>query len=462
MRLDRQHLRSVVGTVRFRITAVATVLVALMLTFTGVILVLAQRHVLIDGVDNSLRQRADEVVSLGPEEWPSRRWATPNDEDNVVQVLDVDGRVVTQSANVPADYGPLVAPPSGSRDAFRERHVPVDEDEFRLLSRRVTIERHVYVVHVGATIDEIHESGEVLGNLLLLVIPLVTAVLAALVWWLTGRTLQPVEAIRSGVAAMGGSDLDHRVPEPPGDDEIARLARTMNAMLDRVEESQRRQQRFVSDASHELRTPLTRIRSELEVDLAHPEQTDLVAAQQRVLGETIEMQGLVDDLLHLARSDAGALRGTMHPIDVDDLVLREARRLRERGRVSVDVSGVSAAQTIGDESGLARMVRNLADNAERHADGKVTFSLVELNGSLELEVQDDGPGIDPDDRDRIFERFTRLDDSRTREDGGVGLGLAIVHEIVTRHHGTVAAEDPSPGPGARLVVRLPVAPEAAA
>ena len=464
MKLDRSRLRSIVGTVRFRITALATVLVALVLTLTGFVLVTAQRHVLTQGVDSTLRQRVDAIIDLGPDGWADRRWGAPNDEDNVTQVLDEDGDVVTQSANMPDDYGALLSPPTGFGDSYRERHVPIDDDEYRLLSRRARLDGDIYIIHVGTDIDEIHEGAEVLGHLLLGMIPFVTVLLAALVWILTGRTLRPVEAIRSGVAAMGGSDLDHRVPVPPGDDEIARLARTMNAMLDRVEEAQRRQQRFVSDASHELRTPLTRIRSELEVDLAHPEQTDLVAAQRRVLGDTIEMQGLVDDLLHLARADAGALRGVMEPVDVDDLVLREARRLRERGQVTVDVSGVSAAQTVGDAADLGRMVRNLADNAEHHAHGTVRFTLAEQDGSLELEVLDDGPGIAAADRERIFERFTRLDDARARDSGGVGLGLAIVREIVARHNGTVAAADPpaGSGPGARLVVRLPVAPEPSA
>jgi signal transduction histidine kinase len=352
-----------------------------------------------------------------------------------------------------------VAPtPSSSGNQYQTlHHTPLDVDELRLLSRRVQIGGTAYVIHVGTDMDDIEEGAEVLTHLLAGVIPVVTVLLGLVVWWLVGRTLRPVEAIRSGVAAMGGSDLDHRVPVPPGDDEIARLARTMNSMLDRVEEARRRQQRFVADASHELRTPLTRIRSELEVDLAHP-PADPADTQRRVLGEAVEMQRLVDDLLHLARSDAGAAAGTVAPVDVDDLVLREARRLRERGRVAVDVSGVSAAQTVGHAADLGRMVRNLAENAERHATSTVRFGLAEHDDTVELVVADDGPGIPPEDRDRVFERFTRLDGARAREGGGAGLGLAIVQEIVTRHHGTVAIADAvgsDDGAGARLVVHLP-------
>jgi signal transduction histidine kinase len=174
-----------------------------------------------------------------------------------------------------------------------------------------------------------------------------------------------------------------------------------------------------------------------------------------VLEEAVEMASLLDDLLHLARSDAGHARGDRSPVDVDDLVLREARRLRDRGRVDVDVHGVSAAQTSGDAGQIARVLRNLADNAERHADAVVRFALAEEGDDVVLVVADDGPGIAPEDRRRIFERFTRLDEARARDEGGTGLGLAIAREIVARHGGTIAATDPDDGGGARFVVHLP-------
>ncbi|HMG43491.1 MAG TPA: HAMP domain-containing sensor histidine kinase [Acidimicrobiales bacterium] len=467
----RAQWRSHVGTVRFRLTALAAVVVLVVLALTGVGLVTAQRELLTDGVDTTLRQRADEIEALlrsdHPDDAFDRVWGGRGDEDNVVQMVDDDGKVLNQSANIATHGRPIAEDPVGYDDAFHTvDDLPVDDDDFRLLSRIVPVDgldTDWVVVHVATDIDEVRESAEVLGALLLWVIPIVTILLAVVVWWLTGRTLRPVEAIRSEVALMGGSDLDTRVPVPPTDDEIARLARTMNAMLDRVEQAQRRQQRFVADASHELRTPLTRIRSDLEVDIAHPQRADRAATEQRVLDEALAMQGLIDDLLHLAKADAGANRAAFAPVDVDDLVLREARRLRDRGRVDVDVHAVSAGQTVGDAGQLARLVRNLADNAERHADGTVRFSLTEDDDQLVLVVADDGPGIPAEDRVRIFERFTRLDDARTRDAGGAGLGLAIVQEIVSRHHGTVAAVDPTTNgdgtaDGARFEVHLPRTP----
>ena len=473
----RTRWRSHVGTVRFRITALAALVVLVVLGLTGVALVTAQRELLTDGVDTSLRQRADEIEELLRSDDPGaalrRTWGGRGDEDNVVQLVGDDGQVLNQSANISTHGEPIADDPSGSGDDFHTvDNLPVDDDDFRLLSRSVPVDgleaTDRVVIHVATDFTEIHEGAEVLTDLLRWVIPIVTGLLAVVVWWLTGRTLRPVEAIRTEVSLMDGSDLHTRVPVPPTDDEIARLARTMNAMLDRVEQAQRRQQRFVADASHELRTPLTRIRSDLEVDITHPDRADREATEQRVLDEALGMQSLLDDLLHLAKADAGANGSALAPVDVDDLVLREARRLRDRGRVAVDVRAVSAAQTLGDAGQLARMVRNLADNAERHAETTVRFSLTEKDDQLVLVVADDGPGIPADDRTRIFERFTRLDDARSRDAGGAGLGLAIVQEIVTRHHGTVAAVDPalspSPSPsdngshGARLEVRLPCTP----
>jgi signal transduction histidine kinase len=243
-------------------------------------------------------------------------------------------------------------------------------------------------------------------------------------------------------------------PQPTGGDEIARLAHTMNAMLDRVETSVRRQQRFVADASHELRSPLTRIRSELEVDLAHPATADLAATHRSVLEETAALQRLLEDLLQLARSDAGVTAPRRERLDLDDIVLRDAHRLHAEGRVEVDASGVFAAQIHGDPEQLARAVRNLTDNAARHATGVVSVSLAEQDGAAVLSVADDGPGIPTDQHERVFERFTRLDQARTPGAGGAGLGLAITREIVERHGGTITI-DADHRPGTRFVVVLP-------
>jgi signal transduction histidine kinase len=440
------------GTVRFRITALATILVAAVLAIAAVGLVVTQQRVLTGGVDEAIEQRADDLEGLLASGSIGDAMAGSRDDDVAVQVVGSDGSVRSASPGV-AGAPPLAdPPPAGRRQSIRtSEDVPGADGPVRILSRRVDGSA---VLHVAGSLDDVQEAARTLATSLLVAIPVVVALLAALIWWLVGRTLRPVDAIRAEVATISGSELQRRVPEPAGDDEIARLARTMNTMLDRVEEASVRQQRFVADASHELRSPLTRIRSELEVDLAHPETADLPATHHSVLDETVGLQQLVDDLLHLARADAGAADGRVETVDLDDLVLREARRLRDGQRVAVDVSRISAAQVRGDPGQLQRIVRNLADNAQRYAASTVTFGLVERAGCAQLTVADDGPGVPPEQRERIFERFTRSDDARTRDAGGAGLGLAIVRELVERHGGTVRIEA---GAGGCFVVRLPLA-----
>jgi signal transduction histidine kinase len=427
--------------------------VAAALVATGVALVVAQRRLLTANVEYAVKVGADDLaarVAAGPVSG-----TLTGVQGGTAQVVAPDGRVLAASADLGGRPPIGRPPPAGRRQSLRSvPSLPGSNDPYRVLSRRVDGRDGPLLLYVAGALDDVDESTGVLATTLTVAIPGLTAVLAALIWSLVGRTLRPVEAIRAEVAAIGGSDLHRRVPQPAGDDEIARLARTMNAMLDRVEDATGRQQRFVADASHELRSPLTRIRSELEVDLAHPDTAALASTQRSILDETIALQRLLEDLLHLARSDAGALTTRHEPVDLDDVVLRAAEGLRADGRVKVDISAVSAAQVLGDPDQLGRCVRNLTDNAARHAASTVTLALSEHDHSAVLSVADDGPGIPADQRDRVFERFTRLDEARSATAGGTGLGLAITREIIQRHHGSIAI-DPAHRPGTRIVVTLP-------
>jgi signal transduction histidine kinase len=263
---------------------------------------------------------------------------------------------------------------------------------------------------------------------------------------------------------MSERHLDRRVPVPGADDEVARLARTMNGLLDRLETAVATQRRFVADASHELQSPLASARTDLEVALAHPEATDWTITGADLLEENRRMERLVQDLLYLARADESAHRPLPTPVDLDDVVLAEAARLRGYRRIQVDTSRVAPAAVLGRREELTRAVRNLLDNAERYAASTVHVELSEEDegGWATLVVSDDGPGIPPEHREVVFTRFTRLDEARDRAGGGAGLGLAIVREIVTAHGGTVVVADHDgrqvPNPGARLVVRLPARP----
>jgi signal transduction histidine kinase len=288
-------------------------------------------------------------------------------------------------------------------------------------------------------------------------VPLLVALVGAIAWFVVGRALRPVEAMRAEVAEITAQDLGRRVPVPRARDEIGRLATTMNDMLDRLQHSAERERRFVADASHELQSPLASSLADLEVALAHPESTQWEATARAVVADNERMTRLVGDLLFLAQSDNnGASQPRRTLVDLDDVVREEVSRLRPPEGLVVDVSGVSPAEVRGDADQLARVVRNLLENAGRYARTAITVT-VSTNGTgrTELTVADDGPGVPADQRDRIFERFTRLDDSRSRATGGTGLGLAIAREIVESHRGTIDLDESASG--ARFVVHLPAA-----
>jgi signal transduction histidine kinase len=287
------------------------------------------------------------------------------------------------------------------------------------------------------------------------------------VWVVTGRALRPVERLRRQVDSIEASDLSRRVDA--GDDELGALAATMNRMLGRLEQSQAVQRRFVSDASHELRSPLATMRQYAELAVAHPETVPAGELGEVVIAEGERMQDLVEGLLLLARLDEGQ-RPPTAPVDLDDLVLREADRLRRTGgrpgerstAVEVDTSGVGPGRVEGNDRLLARVVRNLVDNASRHAEGRVELrvhSESTVRGERVLfTVADDGAGVPSEDRERIFDRFTRLDEGRARDVGGSGLGLAIVRDVVQAHGGTVtvgAGDGRGEGAGAAFTVDLP-------
>ena len=310
------------------------------------------------------------------------------------------------------------------------------------------------VVEVAASLDNAVRGVDTLKRSLYLATPALIAMVAWLVWLVVGRAFRPVSAIRNEVETISSSTIDRRVPVPDSDDEVARLASTMNAMLDRLEGAQVRQREFVSDASHELRSPIASMRAELEVALAHPEHAEWNVVATRVLRERDRLERLVDDLLQLARLDEGvALRKVV--LDLDDIVLAEATHARP---VTIATSGVSAGRIVGDAGALEQLVRNLFDNAARHAKQAVSVDLFLDDSTAEvvLRVDDDGAGVPLADRTRIFERFTRSDVGRGRTIGGAGLGLALVQRIVRAHSGTVLCTD-APAGGARFEMRFPAA-----
>ncbi|MEW9529057.1 sensor histidine kinase [Microbispora sp. NPDC049125] len=278
-------------------------------------------------------------------------------------------------------------------------------------------------------------------------------------WKVAGRTLRPVEGIRTRLAAINVDDLGTRVPEPSGHDEVARLARTVNGTLSRIEEAKqvteralRQQREFAADASHELRTPLAALRAQLEEAQLHPDQTDLKDLLDHALGDLDRLESIITDLLLLARVGACASAERL-PIDLTGLIREEVERRSDQVPVRLRLEGGLMVEAVRGH--LARLLTNLLDNAQRHATSVVEVSLRSDGTAVELSVDDDGDGVPEGERERIFERFTRLDAARSRDRGGTGLGLAIARDIAKAHCGTLTARK-SPSGGARFVLRLPI------
>ncbi|MEU7524242.1 HAMP domain-containing sensor histidine kinase [Saccharothrix sp. NPDC042600] len=291
------------------------------------------------------------------------------------------------------------------------------------------------------------------GSAAVLLIGLFTTVVSLA----TGRVLRPVEAIRRSMADITEQDLTCRVPTPRADNEIARLATTVNATLDRLETAVEENRRFVADASHELRSPITALRAELEIASAHPGQADWPAVVDAALADTQRLQTLATDLLLLARLDHAPSAVTA-TVDLTDVIRDHTAHRRTRHTLAVAVPD-RPVLVRGSKALLDRLLGNLLDNAERHATTTITVNLTTGTDQAVLDVADDGPGIPPEDRERVFDRFTRLDDARTRATGGTGLGLPIARRIATTHNGTLHATDHH---GARFTVTLPLAaPESA-
>jgi signal transduction histidine kinase len=381
----------------------------------------------------------DSVISVGDE------------EEEFVQVIDVDGRVIASSENLEG-HGPVAhLAPGRAREI---RGLPFEDDPFLTVAVSATTPQGELTVVSGSTLETVTESTQAVTGILVAGVPLLVIVVGAVTWRVVGRALAPVEAMRAEAETISTRELHRRVPDPLGTDEIARLAATMNRMLARLEEGHARQRRFVSDASHELRSPIATIRQHAEVARSHPDETSLGELVQVVLEQNARLQDLVDGLLLLTKLDEGTVRVRTDSVDLDDILFEEADRLRGTTDVRIDTSGVSAGRVSGDGEQLGRLVRNLTDNAVRHARHTVALSLRESEGGVVLFVDDDGRGIPASERTRVFERFVRFEEARDRDSGGSGLGLAIVAEIAAAHGGTVVAAE-GPLGGARLEVRFP-------
>ncbi|WP_217131054.1 cell wall metabolism sensor histidine kinase WalK [Streptomyces sp. AC558_RSS880] len=472
------------GSVRARATLGATLVVAVALVAAGTAVLLSLRSNLTAEAGTQAERSARAVASELAARTPYGGLSGLDGDDGPVQIVDEDGKLVAGSEDLErisgtattevkprpsapgddddddsedsddsdggGDSDESLAPGEiGHETTFSNGSATIDGDteDYRFAAVEVESPDHGRLtVHAGAPLAAEHSAVRTALTVMLIGFPLLLVVVAAVTWLVTGRALRPVEGIRSEMAAITASeDLARRVPEPATHDEIARLARTTNETLAALEASVERQRRFVADASHELRSPIASLRTQLEVAAAHPELLDLDGAVE----DTVRLQHLAADLLLLARLDAGE-RPADARVDLSALAREEAA-----GRTGVTVDA-EPVEVTGSRGQLGRVLANLLDNGRRHARERVTVTVRREGDRAVLAVADDGEGVAEADRERIFERFVRLDAARSRDDGGAGLGLAIARDVAVRHGGTLTA-GAAPAGGALFELRLPLA-----
>jgi len=430
------------SSVRSRATIGATVILAIALAIGSIASAVLLQRALTSDAQSQLIDRVDEVEGLIASGLPSRLLAATGFQTGQVQVVDSSHTVVaiTQGLATATRLDVIDPPPVG-----QERHATVDGEsitgtpgqQYRVVARTVPSAIGPLTIYAVTSLDSARRAERYLQHSLLIGLPLLVALAAWLVWWVVGRALAPVDAMRTEVDRIEAEDLSGRVEPGSSDDEIANLGLTLNRMLDRLEEASDRQQLFAAAASHELRSPLSTIRTELEVGLAYPDRTEWSKVAEDSLIEVARLEELTRDLRTLTRSRS--VRGDkVTPVELSALVAGEVALRRPPRHVTYN-SAIDRATIVGDADAVVQVVRNLFDNAERHAATEIRVAVTDGADGATLTVANDGPPIPAEERERIFEPFMRLDEARSLDIGGSGLGLAIVRSIMTGLGGTIVA-----------------------
>lgn len=442
------------SSVRVRVTATALLAVAVAVVVIALVVAAGLHHDRRKALTASATEQAQEIMSFNPGlRRPLILPPKATVQSGLVQVV-ADGQVLGSSRPL-RFLGPLWAPGQSEVQPVPDQLAAIAPDGW-VVAVPVSGGRTKAAVVVVISMEQYDHSISEVTTLLEWTSAVLLAFLAVVCWFSVGRALRPIESMRREVSEVATVHSVHRVAEPPGDDEVARLARTLNSMLDRIQASTERERRFVADASHELRSPIANIRTELEVALHTPDLADWPEVAGEVLGQNQRMEQLVSGLLLLARSDEGSLIEAEEPTDLVRLLVDLVGGLPATPRVIVEVAEGSGPAAVGvPRVYLERMVGNLVDNARRFAATHVRVRVSTPGPLVELRVQDDGPGVPEGDRQRIFERFVRLDEARHRREGGFGLGLAIVADLSRFYRGSI--EVTSASPGAEFVLRLPAA-----
>ncbi|HYX45137.1 MAG TPA: ATP-binding protein [Acidimicrobiales bacterium] len=410
-----------------------------------------------DAVNAGLRRRAADVAAALEAGDPA-----VSRGEGFAQVLDPAGTVVAASSTLAADRTLLDRAELGRAlvgETLVDRRVPGLGQEGRLLARPVVAQGRQLLVVVGASKDPTDRAQHRVTVALAVAGPLMVGGLAFGGWLLAGAALRPVQRMSERATVISLREPDARLPEPPGNDEIATLGRTLNAMLERMEAAFAHERAFVDDASHEIRTPVSVLRAELELALLDARDDSVKTSLRSALEETDRLSRLAENLLVLARADADRLGLRVEPVKlravVDDVVARVLGQPdggSPRPRISVTGSDAVVA---ADAVRLEQVVTNLVTNACRFARSLVAIEVSEAGDHVVLQVADDGPGFPPAVLPEVFDRFLRADSSRGRTGGGSGLGLSIVAAIVRGHGGRVTAANGPPLGGAAVRVELP-------
>jgi heavy metal sensor kinase len=432
--------------IRKRSVLSAGVVVTFSLLVGGAFLLLVLESSLTSAAWSTLSVRANDAARLLEEEGIEETQSTLAEDRRSaeqVQIIDEANRVVAwTNRRLRTDPISTLRPAPGQTAKEELPGVPAlsGDDEVLVSARGVEVHGRPYVVLVAAPLEVQTETLRTVGLLLLAAAPLLVALVAVAVWVLVGQSLKTVERIRRQVSEIDGRRLSERVEVPPTGDEIAALATTMNEMLDKLEHSNNSHRAFFSDASHELRSPLSTLVTTAEVASLDRSGKTWLDMQQTVISESSRMQSLVEDLLTLAKVDAHQLQLEIQDVDLEDVLDSEIKRLRTVSSLEIN-SALQPVRVRGDERRLAQVFRNLLDNAARHAKSTIRIGMERRSGEVLVSVDNDGEIIGSEDRNRVFERFARLDASRSTDGGGSGLGLAISREIMSAHGGTVVATE---------------------
>jgi heavy metal sensor kinase len=376
----------------------------------------------------------------------------------MVAIYDTTGRLLAEGGrddDLEIHLPPIDSIPAAEALMMTVSEVRDEDDRHRLAIRRITFEQYgaTYIVVAGAPLEPTDEELEALRGTFAYVVPIALLLAGVSGWFLAHRSLAPVVAMADRARLLGAEDLSGRLPVANPRDELGTLAGTFNELLARLEAAMTHQRQFMADASHELRTPVTTTRTAANVALQQPHRDE---AEYRRTLEIVEQQATrlsraVDDMFTLARADAGTYPVRMQPMYLDELideVVAAARVVASTKAVGIEVEAVRSAAFVGDEELVRRLVTNLIDNAVRHSSEgtAVRIALHEEAGGYRLEVADSGRGIPPEHQPHVFERFYRVEASRTRagSDGGAGLGLAVARWVARIHGGDLSLKSSSP------------------